>query len=262
LASLAAEQLSCDTRISTASTTTTTHAPPVIIVGPKRSQFPINKIRLDSGDNFVYDNKIRRTSVGAAGLETILNQKKANNNKLSVDGRDNKKTTTLTRMDTMIIGIIAGIIAFITILVVIVCIIKIKSSMSSSSQLSHLPPIMTGMTKGCTCGSFPGPCHACSLSQTTYATSAGPNYATSAGTTYATSSGIRSTRPLSIYGPQPIRQSNYSMKMLPAHNGINNGINNGMNNGINRRPNGQSPKGSPPGNSYFIYSDIPEEGFK
>ena len=256
LSSLESDQLSCDTRISTAASTTsstTTPSPPVIIVGPKRTQAPINKIRIDSTDNYLYDNKIRRTS---SGIETIHTKKQSmernagnnmRNTLKTASGPESKnKGSALTRVDTMIIGIIAGIIAFICILVLIICVMKVKSSISSTARLNHMPPVMTGMSKGCTCASFPGPCQSCSLSSVP---SSAPTYTT--GRSMGSSSHAP-LRPVSVYGTTgPMRPTNYTMKVLP-----------GSSHHQNRRSNGFSPKNNSPGNSYFIYSDIPEDGFK
>jgi Leucine-rich repeat (LRR) protein len=266
LTSLEAEQLSCDNRISTAGSTTTTTMPtPVIIVGPKRTQPSINKIRIDS-ENYLYDNKIRRTS---SGLETIhknqknkqtidkqtVNSSGNSRNNAKVSGTNElKKSPPLTRVDTMIIGIVGGVVAFLCILILIICIMKVRTSISSTTRLNHMPPVMTGMTKGCTCASLPGPCQSCSLSsinsnQTTY-TTARSNIP-------SMSNGNQTVRPLSVYGTTgPMRPMNYTMKVNPV------GYHPHQHNNIRRVSNGHSPKNNSPGNSYFIYSDIPEEGFK
>lgn len=66
--------------------------------------------------------------------------------------RGNK--VNLTKVDTMIIGIIAGVVSFICILVLILCCVRLRKSLSSSSSSNlisardYLPP---GIKPSCTC---------------------------------------------------------------------------------------------------------------
>lgn len=65
--------------------------------------------------------------------DMILSGKRPINHRNIIKARSNEKKATLTKVDTMIIGIAAGVIAFVCILILIICIIRLKSSSSTSS---------------------------------------------------------------------------------------------------------------------------------
>ncbi|RWS27011.1 chaoptin-like protein [Leptotrombidium deliense] len=59
--------------------------------------------------------------------------------------RNVDRRTTLTKVDTMIIGIVAGVIAFVCILILIICVVRLRSDSTSTNDSAYTHPL------GCTC---------------------------------------------------------------------------------------------------------------
>lgn len=150
LADLDVEQLACagDGNLKQKAATTT---PSTSTTKMSATKGTYTEFRVDAAESVNVLNHAPISTRRASNQHVISHLNRGHNRNKVYNGVTTPPAETkhskLTKVDTMIIGIVAGVVAFVCILILIVCVVRLKSS----SYEHHHPHGM------CTCKS--GPCH-------------------------------------------------------------------------------------------------------